>query len=629
MHNPVEILSKYWGHKSFRALQEEIVQSVLSGKDTLAVLPTGGGKSVCFQIPGLIKGGVTLVVSPLISLMTDQVERLKQKGIASVSLHSGLAQDELRIEYQNIRNGKYRFVYVSPERLNSETLIDNLLLTDIRLLAVDEAHCISQWGHDFRPEYLLIREFRTKIPAVPCIALTASATPEVRQDIVNHLGFPKDYSVFSQSIQRPNLQYAVLDEEDKQGRLIRICNKLNGSGIVYVKSRKGCSELSLLLTKNGIKAGFFHAGLEHHEKQKRQQLWQDEEIRVMVCTNAFGMGIDKSNVRFVVHYDMPDSPESYYQEAGRAGRDGAESWCILFSSESERQQALTLLKARFLDKSRLDHVYSSLCNHLRISFGGGMDASFELDAGAFCTKYDIKAAEFKTGVRMLEKQGLILFSESFSHPPKLKILADNAQIHQFYLKNPGLEPVIKTVLRMYGGLFDQYVVISEYALARELKLSVQGVRNELTKLTRLQLFDYLPQNQKPLVTFLTERPRTFPYDKKRWDLLYRTAWKRLQSMFEYVQTNDCRQIFLSEYFGDTHQKSCGKCDRCRVKHKSPEFFLSETKKLLKEKLREKPLGLGEITALLDDHTEGLKALRALMDEGCLKEVEPEKFIWKG
>lgn len=625
---PVEVLEKYWGHKQFRPLQEDIVNEIVSGNDTLAILPTGGGKSICFQVPGLLLGGITLVISPLISLMNDQVENLKVRKISALALHSGLSKQECAVEYQNLRNGKYKFVYVSPERLKSEQFIDTIQITDVRLIAVDEAHCISQWGYDFRPEYLLISEFRELMKKCPCIALTASATLRVQNDITEKLSFHKPYQIFRQTIVRNNLSYVVLEEEAKNERLVKICKKLEGTGIVYIRNRKGTADISKVLIKNGVKADFYHAGLPYEEKIQKQTSWQNGHTRVMVCTNAFGMGIDKGNVRFVVHYEMPDSPEAYYQEAGRAGRDGEDSWCILLYCKADKIASENMLRSRFLTKQTLETIYTALCNHLQIPYGGGFEENFELDTTALNRKYNLKSTDIYTGLSMMQKEGLLKLSEAFSNPSRLRIIVGNTDIYAFYLKNPSFEVFIKTILRMYGGLFDNYGVISEYDLARNLKLSVDKVRQGLNRLTKLKLFDYIPQNHQPLITFLTERPIKFPYDKKRWQLLEQTAGERLQAMISYATERNCRQKNLSKYFGEASAQNCGKCDVCRAGKMKQSDVVKEVSKLLQKELKGKSYGIEDIFKLLNEEPAKIEALRFLMDKGQLKESSKGHFTWK-
>lgn len=625
---PVEVLEKYWGHKQFRPLQEEIVNEILSGKDTLAILPTGGGKSICFQVPGLIVGGVTVVISPLISLMNDQVENLKQRNISALALHSGLSKHECSIEYQNLRNGKYRFVYVSPERLKTEHFLDTIQVTDVRLLAVDEAHCISQWGNDFRPEYSLISEFRDLIKKCPCVALTASATLKVQNDIAENLRFQKPFPIFRQTIRRNNLSYVVLEDEAKNERLLKICMKLEGTGIVYSRNRKGTADLSELLVKNGVKADFYHAGLQYEEKLTKQKAWQNGHTRIMVCTNAFGMGIDKGDVRFVIHYEMPDSPEAYYQEAGRAGRDGKESWCILLYCKADKLASENMLRSRFLDKQTLEIIYTALCNHLQIPYGGGYEENFELDTSELNRKYNLKSTEVYTALSMMQKEGLLKLSEAFSNPSRLRIIVGNTDIYAFYLKNPSFESFIKTILRMYGGLFDNYIVISEYDIAHNLKLSVNKVREGLQRLTKLKLFDYIPQNHQPLISMLMERPVKFPYDKKRWMLLHQSAEDRLQSMIRYALQNECRQKNMSRYFGETELMDCGKCDYCRSKKIKPLDMLQEVSKTLQTELKGKTSTMENILKLMNEEPAKIEALRFLMDTGKLKENTKGHFTWK-
>ena len=500
-------------------MQEEIINAVISKTDTLAILPTGGGKSVCFQIPGLYFEGITLIISPLIALMNDQVENLKKRDISAIAFHSGITKREAAIEYTNIKNGKYKFVYVSPERIKTELFKEIIAETPVKLIAVDEAHCISQWGYDFRPEYLLISELREILKGVPCIALTASATPQVEKDIKEFLLFNAQSKSFKQTTIRPNLNYVVLDDENKNERLLKIATKVKGTGIIYAKNRKTTVLLAALLNKNGVVADFYHAGFELENRHLKQQSWQKGFTQVIVCTNAFGMGIDKSNVRFVVHYDIPESLEAYYQEAGRAGRDGQESWCVLLYSNPDKLIAEKLLNSKYLDKKTVQIFFNALCNQLQIAYNSGFDETFELDTTELAKKYNIQLPEIQTALGMLQKEGVLKLSESYANPSRLRILTDNMALYKFYLSNPTFELFIKTILRMYGGVFDNYIHISEFEIAKNLKIPLDRVKEGLERLTKMQLFDYLPQNEKPAVTFLMPRPEIIPYDTNRWKFL--------------------------------------------------------------------------------------------------------------
>jgi len=624
----VEILTKYWGHNRFRPLQEEIINSVVLKQDTLAILPTGGGKSICFQIPGLILGGITLVVSPLISLMNDQVENLRKKGLSALAFHSGLSKREADIEYMNFKNGKYKFVYVSPERLKTEQFKEIIALTNVTLLAVDEAHCISQWGYDFRPEYLLISEIRTFLSEIPCIALTASATPKVEKDILKYLNFNAEQNIFRQTIIRPNLKYVVLEEENKNERLLKIVIRLGGTGIVYVKNRKSTAMVASLLNKNNIKADYYHAGLTYEERNKKQELWQSGSIRIIVCTNAFGMGIDKGNVRFVVHYDIPESPEAYYQEAGRAGRDGADSWCILMYCQPDMVLAEQQLNSKFLDKKKVEAIFVALCNQLQLSYGAGCEETFEFDSLELAKKYNFSLPEIHTAFNMMQKDEIMKLSDAYSNPSRLLIISDNSELYRFYLKNPTFELFIKTILRMYGGIFDNYIHISEFEIANNLKIPVDKVKGGLLRLTNMKHFDYIPQNLKPTVTFLVQRPVNLPFNQVRWQFLKQTAQERLKAIFQYAIEKKCRQQALSKYFGENESELCGKCDLCRARKSNLGDSVKIVKDRLSNALSDKSISFEDILILTGEKKEHIEALRFLMDTGKLKKNKEGLYRWQ-
>lgn len=625
---PLNLLKQYWGHSSFRPLQEMIIQSVIEGKDTLAILPTGGGKSVCFQIPGLYLNTTTLVVSPLIALMNDQVDNLKKRGISAIAFHSGLTRRETEIEYSNIRNGKYKFVYVSPERIHSERFKEIVIDSRIGLLAVDEAHCISQWGHDFRPEYLLIAELRKIIPDTACIALTASATPKVIEDIKNHLGLNKHSHIFQETITRPNLSYVVLEEENKKVRLLKIMEGVKGSGIVYVRNRKTSALVAEFLSKNKISSDFYHAGLGLEERSAKQEAWQKGKTRIMVCTNAFGMGIDKGDVNLVVHYDTPDSLEAYYQEAGRAGRNGLESWCILMTNKPDRLEGKKWIESRYQEKKAVQHVFNALCSHLQIPYNSGQDEVFEIDVHAISKKYNLSVYDIQIALNILQREGVLKLSEAFANPTRLKIQVDNHHLYKFYLENPTYELFLKTILRMYGGLFDNYMPVSEVEMTRNLNLSVNKAKEYLNKLNDLKIIDYIPQNEKPAITLLINRPQIIPFDKTRWKFLKEMAIERAEWVKKYISDRRCRQALLAEYFGETVTTLCGKCDFCRsVRHKLSDA-VNEVVPILKKHFCDHFEEMDVICEKIGAQPQRIEALRYLMDTGNLIKNKEGLYKWK-
>ncbi len=608
-------------------MQEDMINAVISKQDTLAILPTGGGKSICFQIPGLYFEGITLVISPLIALMNDQVENLKKRDISAIAFHSGITRREAEIEYSNIKNGKYKFVYVSPERIKTERFKEVIAETPIKLLAVDEAHCISQWGYDFRPEYLLISELREIFEDVPCIALTASATPQVEKDIKNYLLFTGKSTTFKQTTIRPNLNYVVLDDENKNERLINIATKLSGTGLVYTRNRKTTVTLSALLNKNGVVSDFYHAGLAMDERNQKQQSWQKGFTRVMVCTNAFGMGIDKSNVRFVVHYDLPESLEAYYQEAGRAGRDNQESWCVLLFCKPDILGAEKLLNSKYLDKKTVQNYFNALCNQLQLPYNTGFDETFELDIMELAKKYNSQLPEIQTALGMMQKDGIIKLSEAYANPSRLRILADNMDLYKFYLSNPTFELFIKTILRMYGGIFDNYIQISEFEIAKNLKIPLDKIKEGLLRLTKMEFFDYLPQNEMPAITFLMPRPEIIPYNSERWKFLKQAATERLKAVIKYATKSDCREQNIAMYFGETEARLCGKCDLCRAKKKNMGKTYETVKDILKKYFSQNYCSFETILEQVGNNPKNIEALRFLMDTGQLKKNKEGNFIW--
>lgn len=620
---PLEVLKKYWNYDKFRQSQEEIINEILNRNDTLAILATGSGKSLCFQIPGLVFGGVTLVVSPLIALMADQVQNLKKNNVKAICLHSGLSKNELEIEYLNIKNGKYSFVYSSPERIKSERFKEIISQTDIKLLVVDEAHCISQWGHNFRPDYLLISELREITKDIPCIALTASATTQVQKDIVKYLSFSPNFKVIRQSTLRKNLVYTALNIENKKEKTLQIVNKIKGCGLIYVRSRAQAAELSSFLNKNNINAGTYHAGLDLETRELNRQEWQSGYNRVMVCTNAFGMGIDKNDVRFIIHFDIPESLEAYYQESGRAGRDSEKSHCILLYNKPDIENLKKRIESRFFDKKKLESIFMAICNFLQIPYGTGQDEVFFLDIEQFSKNFNFKVSEVHTALKMLETDEIVKLSEAFSNPPRLKIMVDNLELYKFFLKNPNYEFFIKTILRMYGGIFDNYIQISEFEIARNLKTAKDKVAKALKMLANIKLLDYIPQNEKPSITFYISRPETIPFNKPRWDFLKKHTLERFEAMNLYSNTKSCRQQFVAKYFGEENPEKCGVCDICN----SSNTKSSDIKEQLKIALSKNFKTIKEINNILEGEKNNLEIFRVLVDTGIILKNAEGLYSW--
>jgi len=586
-----QILLKYWGHDSFRPLQEDIINSVLIGKDTLALLPTGGGKSVCFQVPAMMKEGVCVVVTPLIALMKDQVENLKQKNIKAVAICSGMHRHEIEIAFNNCIFGSVKFLYISPERLETDKFRESLKQMKVNLIAVDEAHCISQWGYDFRPPYLKIANIRAFVPGVPILALTATATTNVVDDIQEKLLFPKK-NVFRKSFERKNLTYVVIKEEDKFKRILNIVKKVRGSGIVYVRSRRKTKEISDFFKKNKVHADFYHAGLDSAIRDKKQKEWMKSSNSIIVSTNAFGMGIDKPDVRFVVHFDIPDSLEAYFQEAGRAGRDEKRSFAVLLYDDADISNAKRNFSVSFPDPDKIRTIYRSLGNYLQLPVGGGKEIAFDLDIQGFCENYKLSPLIVHNSMRFLEKEGYLLMNEALSSPSRLHFIFKKEDLYRFQVENPTYDNFTKAILRSYSGIFSDFVKINENILAKRMGRTREFVENKLSKLHKLGVLTYLPQNTMPQLVYCRERvdTRNLYFSKENYADRKKNAHKRLESVISYVRSeNKCRSQSLLFYFGDTKSKRCGKCDVCIRRNKLElselefDIVLKQIKPLLKEK----------------------------------------------
>ncbi len=566
---PKQVLYKYWGYSSFRPLQEEIIESVLEGKDTLALLPTGGGKSICFQVPALCREGICLVVSPLIALMKDQVENLTRRGIKAVAIYSGLSPTEIDIAVDNCIYGDVKFLYLSPERLATDLIRTRLPRMKVNLLAIDEAHCISQWGYDFRPPYLKIAEIRELIPHTPVMALTATATWEVMDDICQKLNF-KDHNIFLKSFERKNLTYAVLKEENKLDRLVKICNNVPGTGIVYVRNRRKTKEIAQFLQKNRISADYYHAGLDAALRDQKQLNWTREKTRIIVSTNAFGMGIDKPNVRFVAHMDMPDSPEAYFQEAGRAGRDEKKAYAVLLYNKSDIIDLERFLENAYPPVEFIKRIYNALGNYLQLAVGSGQDKSFPYDLGEFCSHYNLERITTFNALKILEKEGYIFLSEAFANPSKMLILLNKEDLYRFMVANKPFDGFLKVILRSYTGLFTEFTRIDENEIAKRFNISTEETLKKLWKLHQLRVIHYEPQNIKPLLTFLVNRlnPDDITISPENYTERKKFAAQRVEAMKHYARAeNKCRSIILLEYFGEKNTVRCGKCDICLERNK--------------------------------------------------------------
>src|SRR5476651_596265 len=558
-----QILKQYWNHDNFRPMQEEIITSVLSGHDTLALLPTGGGKSVCFQVPALAKEGICIVISPLIALMKDQVENLKAKGIEAIAITSGMGKREIDIALDNCIYGPIKFLYLSPERLLSELVRERIKYMNVNLIAVDEAHCISQWGYDFRPPYLHIADLRELHPNVPVLALTATATEEVRLDIQEKLQF-KDGIVFLKSFERKNLSYVVQHTESKLKKMLDVINGVKGSGIVYLRSRKECADIAKFYNDNGISADYYHAGLSSDERSKKQESWKTNKIRVIVATNAFGMGIDKPDVRFVIHKDLPESLEAYYQEAGRAGRDEHKAYTVLLYNHPDRLRQEKLFIQNFPTVDEIKLIYHYLANYYQLAYGAGEGLSFDLDLGDFCSKFKLDAVKTLNALKFLEQDEYLSFNESVFLPSRFRFEVHNEQLYNFQIQNKGWDLFIKTLLRSYGGAFENYVRIREFDLSRRTHMSVQQVIEGLKQLQEYNILSYLPQNDNPQVTYLKPRQHNNNVYINRVYIEQRkeTYLKKMEAVFAYATHKKCRSQMLLAYFDEPNAVKCGICDVC-------------------------------------------------------------------
>ncbi len=624
-----EILKHYWKYDSFRPLQEEIIQSVLLGGDTLALLPTGGGKSVCFQVPALAKEGICIVVSPLIALMKDQVENLKAKGIEAVAIVSGMSKREVDIALDNCIYGPVKFLYLSPERLLSELVRERIKYMNVNLIAVDEAHCISQWGYDFRPSYLHIADLRELHPSVPVLALTATATAEVRDDIQQKLLF-KQSNVYQQSFERKNISYVVQNEENKLRKLLDIAKGVKGSGIVYVRSRKETAEIAKFYNENGFKADYYHAGLTMEQRSLRQENWKTNRTRIIVATNAFGMGIDKPDVRFVIHKDMPESLEAYYQEAGRAGRDERKAYTVLLYNYADRIKNEKKLLTNFPTVDEIKVIYHHLGAYFQLAYGTGEGVSFDLDLGDFCTRYKLDATKTINALKFLEQDEYLAFNESVFLPSRFRFEIFNEQLYNFQIQNSSWDPFIKTLLRSYGGSFENYVRLRENDLARRSNLSVQQVIEGLKQLQELGILNYLQQTDQPQVTYLRPRMQNneliinkrYIEDRKA---IYR---KKIEAVFAYAEHKKCRSQMLLAYFNEINADKCGICDVCLEEKRQRN--ISETSDNITDEiahlLTADNLTINELISSLKIGTEKdrIETIRLLLDAGKIK-TDGEKY----
>ena len=624
MTTPKEVLKKYWGYEAFRPLQEEIILSVLAKKDTLALMPTGGGKSICFQVPSLTNEGICLVISPLIALMKDQVANLKKKNIPALSIYSGMNFHEVKRTLQNAAYGNFKFLYVSPERLETELFLEFLPLIKLNLIAVDEAHCISQWGYDFRPSYLHIATIREYSPETPVLALTASATLEVQKDICEKLLFRKGYQSFHQSFERPNLSYSAFNLTSKQSKLLSILKKVSGTGIVYCKTRKRTKEVAEMLTMNSVNTDYYHAGLSAEERNKKQDDWINNKTRIIACTNAFGMGIDKPDVRTVIHYDVPDALENYYQEAGRAGRDGKKSYAVLLFNDTELSDLKNKVSKRFPSIEVARKIYGALCNFFQLPSGKGEGLSYDFDINTFVKNFKLDAFTVNSVLKILEQEELINYSEEFFSPPTVVFTTDKNTLNRFEKSHPKYDAIVKGLLRSYDGIFDFPSIINENQLAKFIQMNNKKLVQLLIELKGLGMIDYVPQKEKPQIYFIQNRVKPDDLYINEQNVLKRKKAfeKRLDAMVDFT-TNEvrCRSKMIGAYFNDTKISACGICDNC-LKNKKITITTEEFNTisgLIKKEIFQHPISPSDLFRKLTSFRENKiwKVLTFLQEENVI------------
>jgi len=613
-----QILKQYWGYDAFRPLQEDIIRNALAGRDGLALLPTGGGKSICFQVPVLAREGLGLVVSPLIALMNDQVQNLKKRGISAIAITSSMRYREIDLALDACVHGRYKFLYVSPERLHQDLFAERLKQMKVNLVAVDEAHCISQWGYDFRPAYLQIAGVRKHLPGVPVLALTATATPEVVEDIQEQLTFTQK-RVFRQSFRRANLFYNLVRTENKWQRALDILQRTQGTAILYMRSRKGTVKMADWLQSCGHEAYYYHAGLSSEERARRQQAWLQDDVRIMVCTNAFGMGIDKPGVRLVLHLELPDSLEAYFQEAGRAGRDGQNAHAVILLGPADVDDLRRKSLGQFPDLIFIKKTYQALGNHLQIAVGTGENQTFPFDLENFVKQYQLPPAKTVTALDILVKEGLISLSDQYKVPSRIKLTVGRTALYDYQLRHPLANRLIKTLMRSYGGLELEYAAINETALAHRSELSLEQTMTLLQKMHERKIIDYLPQNSDSTVSYLQARlpEQNLSIQPAHLQQRYAALEKRVEAVCDYARQDlQCRSQVLLRYFGEQRSKPCGKCDLCRARKKPQlsEAILQQLAGEVLQLLEGQSLSPEEVAAQLSKprHCRGI--LQWLLDE---------------
>jgi ATP-dependent DNA helicase RecQ len=627
---PKEVLKEYWGYDGFRPMQEEVIGAALEGKDVLAIMPTGGGKSICFQVPGLIRDGITLVVTPLIALMKDQVQNLRDRGVKALAVYAGMSRQDVDRALNNAAYGDFKFLYLSPERLGTSLFQSYVDVLDVAYIVVDEAHCISQWGYDFRPDYLNIGKLRERVDA-PVIAVTATATPSVAEDIMERLGF-KEKLLIKSGFERPNLCYIVRRTEDKYGQILGICNGVPGTGIVYARNRKKCEELSEFLRSQGVSASFYHAGLGGEARAERQAAWKSGEIRVMVCTNAFGMGIDKPDVRFVVHYDLPDSPEAYFQEAGRAGRDGKRSYAVQLWNGVDKRRTAQLEEVSFPTLEYIENVYQRLHVFFEIPYDTGIGRQLKFKIEDFCARFGLQRSPVFHALKYLERTEHLTYSEEVDIPTKVKIRVDRKSLYDIDLQGQKEADVLEALMRSYAGIFSFLQRIDEEWIARRCALTVPMLRQTLYSLSLQHVINYVPADHSDVVLLHHDRlrPGNVNLMPERYRMLKESYRARSGAMLEYVSESDeCRPRYLLRYFGQTETCDCGVCDVCRSRRAAGSGLQQSTRRQLLEYIDGKngEYSLEEVVAEFGNPAKGcspdyLDILRLLVDKGEVPMYKP-------
>ncbi len=622
-------LRKHWGYSEFRPGQEEIIHSVMQGRDTLALMPTGGGKSLTYQVPTLAREGLCIVVTPLIALMKDQVDRLRNMGINAVAIHSGLSYSKIDIALDNCVYGDVKFLYVAPERLATEAFRLRVQRMNVSLLAVDEAHCISQWGYDFRPSYLRIAEIRKMLPDTPVLALTASATEMVAKDIMERLGFHSP-NILRSSFARPNLSYAVRHTDDKSEQLLRIIRNVEGSGIVYMQSREGCEKLAEELRKQGISTSFYHAGLPHAERSLRQEEWTSGKVRIMVATNAFGMGIDKADVRFVVHYTMCDSLESYYQEAGRAGRDRKRSYALLLVSSNDDSKIVKRFEKEFPPLEEIKSIYEKICDFIQVAVGDGYQASFVFNIHDFCRREHIYIGKVRAALKLLEQNGYMTLTEEMDNPARIMFCVSRDELYRIRVGRNELDHIIRTILRIYDGVFTEFRPINEQVIAAASGYTVERVKELLKRMWQIRIIRYIPSNSSPILFLNEERLPTKDLYISPDTYLHRKNLmaERFENMRLYASNDsECRSVVLQSYFGDTQAKECGNCDVCLAQRRRNKEQGEQLSQSIISLLREQSLTVRELCREIKTDPEKVAAqVDKMKEEGKISTAISGKLI---